>query len=122
MKKIFLMTLCLSSNLYAETSIFQTIPIPSKYTNFSGNIPYINGIGFEEINQIMSDTLLADYDSRISFSTERVYQDNQYLSIHIHLEIEGGRSYYRERYYVIDLKNKELVLLNQMLKKWWCSK
>ena len=105
----------------AETITFKTQTIPSKYTNFSGTIPFIQGKDFEKINQQIQQELLADETSRIDFSSEQVYQDHDYLSIHIHLEIEGGRSYYREKYYVIDLKKKQFVTLPQILKKYQLS-
>lgn len=118
MSLVILLLSCVAS---AETIIFKTQKIPSKYTNFSGTIPFIQGKGFEKINQQIKHELLADDATRIDFSSESLYQDQNYLSIQIHLEIEGGRSYYREKYYVIDLKNKQFVTLPQILKKYQLS-
>ncbi|MCU4537800.1 hypothetical protein KTI96_11560 [Acinetobacter bereziniae] len=116
-----LATLLLSCVASAETITFKTQTIPSKYTNFSGTIPFIQGKGVEKINQQIQQELLADETSRIDFSSEQIYQGHDYLSIHIHLEFEGGRSYYREKYYVIDLKKKQFVTLPQILKKYQLS-
>ncbi|WP_353169513.1 hypothetical protein [Acinetobacter sp.] len=116
-----LATLLLSSVASAETITLKTQAISPKYANFSGDIPFIQGKGFEKINQQIRQELLADETSRIDFSSEPLYQDQDYLSVHIHLEVEGGRSYYREKYYVIDLKNKQFVTLPQILKKYQLS-
>lgn len=118
---LFLSIQLLSCVASAETITFKTQTIPSKYTNFSGTIPFIQGKDFEKINQQIQQELLADETSRIDFNSEQVYQDHDYLSIHIHLEIEGSRSYYREKYYVIDLKKKQFVTLPQILKKYQLS-
>lgn len=116
-----LATLLLSSVASAETITLKTQAISPKYANFSGDIPFIQGKGFEKINQQIRQELLADETSRIDFSSESLYQDQDYLSVRIHLEVEGGRSYYREKYYVIDLKNKQFVTLPQILKKYQLS-
>ncbi|WP_173912339.1 hypothetical protein [Acinetobacter sp. Marseille-Q1618] len=106
---------------HAETIIYQTHSIPTKYNLFSGNIPYIQGKDFDQVNQQIKQQLLADEDTPINFSSEKIYQNQNYLSIHTHLEIEGGRSYYREKYFVVDLKTKKLSTLKQILKKYQLS-
>lgn len=113
--------LLLSCVASAETITFKTLTIPPQYTNFSGNIPFIQGKGFEKINQQIKHELLADDATRIDFSSGKIYQDQNYLSVYTHLEIEGGRSYYREKYYVIDLKNKQFATLSQILQKYQLS-
>lgn len=51
MKKIILLLLCFSSNLYAETITFKTQPIQNSQNSFTGNIPYIQGKGFDQVNR-----------------------------------------------------------------------
>lgn len=63
--------LLLSCVASAETITFTTQAIPSKYINFSGNIPFIQGKGFEKINQQIKHELLADDATRIDFSSGR---------------------------------------------------
>lgn len=75
---------------HAETIIYQTHSIPTKYNLFSGNIPYIQGKDFDQVNQQIKKQLLADKDTPINFSSEKIYQNQNYLSIHTHLAIEGG--------------------------------
>lgn len=48
---LFLSIQLLSCVASAETITFKTQTIPSKYTNFSGTIPFIQGKDFEKINQ-----------------------------------------------------------------------
>lgn len=107
--------------LHAETITFKTQPILKSKNPFTGNIPYIQGKGFDQVNQQIKKQLLADDGTPIDFDSEKLYQDQHYLSIHTHLEIQGGRSYYREKYYVIDLKTKKIVTLEQILKKYHLS-
>ena len=64
---------------------------------------------------------MADDATRIDFSSGKIYQDQNYLSVYTHLEIEGGQSYYREKYYVIDLENRQFVTLPQILQKYQLS-
>lgn len=118
---LFLSILLLSSIASADKITFKTQTIPQKYTNFSGDIPFIQGNGFEKINQKIQEELLTDQTTSIEFSSEQIYQDQDYLSIHTHLEIEGGQSYYRDKYNVIDLKNKKIAILAQILKKYHLS-
>jgi hypothetical protein len=118
---LFLSILLLSCVASAETITFKTQAISPKYANFSGDIPFIQGKGFEKINQQIKHELLADDATRIDFSSGKIYQDQNYLSIQIHLEIEGGRSYYRDKYYLIDLKNKQFLTLSQILKEYQLS-
>ena len=87
----------------------------------TGNIPYIPGKGFEQLNQRIKQELLVDDGIAIDFDSEKLYQDQNYLSTHTHLEIQGGRSYYREKYYVIDLKIKKILTLDQILEKYQLS-
>lgn len=121
MKEIILLLLCFSSNLYAETITFKIQPIQKSQNPFTGNIPYIQGKGFEQVNRQIRQQILADDGTPIDFDSEKLYQDQHYLTTHTHLEIQGGRSYYREKYYVIDLKTKKIVTLNQILKKYQLS-
>lgn len=112
-----LLFLSLLQTTYAETFTFKTRTIQKSKNPFTGNIPYIQGKGFEQINRQIKKELLADDGTPIYFDSEKLYQDQNYLSIHTHLEIQGGRSYYCEKYYVIDLKTKKIINLNQILKK-----
>ena len=106
---------------FAENIHFKTQAIQNSKNPFTGNIPYIQGKGFTQINQQIKKELLADDGTRIDFSSEKLYQDKNYLTTHTHLEIEGGRSYVREKYYVIDLKTKKILTLNQILKRYKLS-
>lgn len=115
MKNIILLTLLISTNLYAE-SIFTTHSVPKKFSSFTGNIPYIQGKDFEKINQQIQQQLLQDEGVPIDFESDKIYQDHDYLSIRVNQEILGGRTYYRSRYFVIDLKNKKLMTLDQVIK------
>ncbi|AWL28012.1 hypothetical protein A7P53_06280 [Acinetobacter defluvii] len=120
MKNIILLTLLVSVNLYAEVT-FSTYPIPKKFSSFSGNIPMLKGKGFHEINKQIQKQLLINDNTPIEFSAEKIYQDHEHLSIQVHQEISGGRIYYRDKYYVIDLKDKKLMTLDQVLKKYQLS-
>lgn len=121
--KIILTVFCISSHsiTYAETITFKTQPIQKSKNLFTGNIPYIQGKGFEQVNRQIKQQLLVADGTPIDFDSEKLYQDQNYLTIHTHLEIQGGRSYYREKYDVIDLKTKKIVTLNQILKKYQLS-
>ncbi len=103
--------------LHTETITFKTQSIHKSKNPFTGNIPYIQGKGFNQVNQQIKKQLLTDDGTPIDFDSEKLYQDQNYLTTHTHLEIQGGRSYYREKYYVIDLKTKKILTLNQILKK-----
>ena len=121
MLKIMLPILCCSAYLHAETVTFTTQAIQKSNSPFTGNIPYIQGKGFEQVNQRIKKELLADDGTAIDFDSEKLYQDQNYLSTQTHLEIQGGRSYYREKYYVIDLKTKKILTLDQILEKYQLS-
>ncbi|RZG72828.1 hypothetical protein [Acinetobacter sp. WCHAc060025] len=120
MKNIILLTLLISTNLYA-VSIFTTHSVPKKFSSFTGNIPYIQSKDFEKINQQIQQQLLQDEGVPIDFESDKIYQDHDYLSIRVNQEISGGRTYYRSRYFVIDLKNKKLMTLDQVIKKYELS-
>lgn len=102
---------------HAETMTFTTQHLPNKYSSFTGNIPLIQGHGFEQINRQIEKELLKDDGTPIEFESDKIYQDHDYLSIRVNQEISGGRTYYRTRYFVIDLKNKKLMTLDQILNK-----
>lgn len=104
-EKFNFISLCLFLNLYAE-SIFTTHPIPKKFNSFTGNIPYIQAKDFKKINQQIQQQLLQDEGVPIDFESDKIYQDHDYLSIRVNQEISGGHTYYRSRYFVINLKNK----------------
>lgn len=104
---ILLAPMSIAENIHFKIQAIQKSNNPS-----TGNIPYIQGKGFTQINQQIKKELLADDTTRIDFSSEKLYQDKNYLTTHTHLEIEAGRSYVREKYYVIDLKTKKILTLN----------
>lgn len=121
MKIIFVLILLVSSSIYAETITFKTQPIQKSKNPFTGDIPYIQAKGFNQINQQIKNELLIDDSTSIEFESAKIYQDHDYLSIRVNQEISGGRTYYRSRYFVIDLKSKKLMTLDQILKRYQLS-
>lgn len=67
----------------------------------------------------MHSELFKDYDeTRIEFFSEVLYQNEDYLTLKVHKEIQGGRSYSREQYFVIDLKQKKILNLLDILNRY----
>lgn len=121
-QNILLLSILFSNCLaFAETITFKTQPIQKNKNPFTGNIPYIKGNGFEQINQHIRKELLKDDGTPIEFESDKIYQDHDYLSIRVNQEISGGCTYYRSRYFVIDLKHKKLIIPDQIIKKYQLS-
>ena len=123
MKNIYLSSILIfsSSFIHAETITFKTQAIQKSKNPFTGNIPYIQGKGFEQINRQIKRVILKDDGTPIEFESDELYQDDNYLSIRVNQEISGGRTYYRSKYFVIDLKNKKIMTLDQIIKKYQLS-
>jgi hypothetical protein len=119
MKKnlIVLVLIFFTSFSHAEIVTFKAQPIQNSKSPFTGNIPYIQGKGFDQVNHQMKKQLLVNDGTPIDFDSEKLYQDQHYLTIQTHLDIQGGRSYSHEKYFVIDLKSKKILSLNQILKR-----
>ncbi|ALH94443.1 hypothetical protein [Acinetobacter equi] len=119
MKNIFFILIiffnCLSVSL-ASPIHFNPKTILSKDKLLTGNIPYIKNKEFKLLNKQIHSELFKDYDeTRIEFFSEILYQDEDYLTLKVHKEIQGGRSYSREQYFVIDLKQKKILNLFEIL-------
>lgn len=118
---ISLILLNLTQTLWATPILVQTLPTPRDKPQFSGHLPFIPNTAFEKINTQMQRDLLTEEDIPIEFSSALIYQSKDALSIHVHLEISGGRSYSRERYYVIDRHQHNIIQLQDILKKYHLS-
>lgn len=116
-----LILLNLTQTVWAMPILVQTIPTPQNKPQFSGDLPYISNLAFEKINANIQRDLITEDDTPIEFSSALIYQNKDALSIHVHLEISGGRSYSREKYYVIDLHQHRIMQLKDMLKKYHLS-
>lgn len=111
MKSIFIILIiflnCFSLS-FASPIQFKPKTISSPDNLLSGKIPYIKNKEFKQINTQIYSALLKDYDgARIEYSSEILFQNQNYLTFKVHKEIQGGRSYSREQYFVIDLKQKK---------------
>lgn len=110
-----LLLVCLPQNSLAQKIEFKFNQIPQKNINFSGTLPLITTFGFESVNEKILIDLLLD-GTRTHFTSTKKYQSSNHIVFHVHLEIEGARSYTREKYYVIDLDSKKLLSLSDILK------
>ena len=99
----------------------QFIPqtISSKDNFLNGNIPCIKNNEFSKINEQIRSDILKDSDgARIEFDSTILFQNDDYLTLQVHKEIQGGRSYSREQYFVIDLKQKKILNLLDILNRY----
>lgn len=122
MKSIFIILIiflnCFSLS-FASPIQFKPKTISSQDNLLSGKIPYIKNKEFKQINTQIYSALLKDYDgARIEYSSEILFQNQNYLTFKVHKEIQGGRSYSREQYFVIDLKQKKILNLFEVLSRY----
>ena len=71
------------------------------------------------MNKQIRSELFKDNDGiRIEFSSEILFHNKEYLTLQVHKEIQGGRSYSREQYFVIDLNQKKILNLLDVLHRY----
>lgn len=128
MKKIKLIfialpTICLTSLVWAQSDTlkFDTIPVKAKHADFFwGTLPQLRGTEFTVLNHHLHKQLYRDFDhesARIEMETKKIYQDDQYLSFEIFLQISDLTSRYKSIYYTIDIKQKQVINLATYLKQ-----
>lgn len=83
----------------------------------SGQYPFIKNKGFSSVNKKIRNDLLIN-EAKINLNPQILYQDEDYLTLHIFMEIEGGRSYSRDKYYVIDVQNKKTLNVTEILNRF----
>jgi hypothetical protein len=121
MKTIFLSLIFLLISDYALANPIQFIPqtISFKDSLFNGNLPCIKNKEFSKLNKQIRSDILKDVDGvRIEFDSTALFQNDYYLTLQVHKEIQGGRSYSREQYFVIDLKQKKILNLLDILNRY----